>query len=142
MVPPFVVETGYLPVGEHDAEWTEFIERFGWNASRKRLISGLRRMALNLRGAGCGMMIMDGSFVTNVPAPSDYDACCDFTGMDALMIDLRLLGPKAVMKAHYLGELRPEQWLADGELTFRKFYQTDRDDRPKGVVRLQLGGVE
>jgi hypothetical protein len=28
--------------------------------------------------------------------------------------------------------------MADGEYTFREFFQTDRDNVPKGVIRLDL----
>lgn len=86
-------------------------------------------------------MFVDGSFVTDAPYPSDYDACCDYTGMDPLKIDLLLLGPKARTKAEYLGELYPEQRLVEGLITFREFFQTDRDDIPKGIVKLGLGSI-
>ena len=132
---------GYLPPGEHDADWPEFLDRFGWNLRRRWLIGGLRRMALNLRSAGCAALFVDGSFVTDHPHPGDFDACCDYTGMDPIMIDLRLLGPRDVMKAAYLGEVFPERRLADGALTFREFFQSDRDGRCKGIIRLELGSV-
>ena len=141
MIPPFDASSGYLPVGEHNAEWREFVERYSWNDRRRWLLSGLRRLASNLRDAGCRSILVDGSFVTSTPYPSDYDACCDYGGIDPLKVDLRLLGPRAVMKAYYFGEVRPERWLADAGITFREFYQSDRDGRPKGIVHLSLRDV-
>jgi hypothetical protein len=37
-VPPV---TSRIPRGEHQAEWDEVVERFGWNERRRRLIDGL-----------------------------------------------------------------------------------------------------
>jgi hypothetical protein len=48
------------------------------------------------------------------------------------------LGRREEIRAEFYGELFPEQYLADDEYTFREFFQTDRDDVPKGVVRLDL----
>jgi hypothetical protein len=141
MIPDFDATTGYLPPGEHEANWDEVIQRFGWNVQRKRILSGLRRAAVNLRDAGCVFFLLDGSFVTAKEWPVDFDACCDFSGMDPLKIDPRLMSGKDVMKAEFMGEVHPEHWVAGGGYTFREFFQTDRDDRPKGIIRLDLETV-
>ncbi|WP_431206451.1 DUF6932 family protein [Bradyrhizobium betae] len=138
MIPQFDPATGYLPPGEHFARWNEFALRFGGNPSRERLLIGLLRMAKNLAGAGCTFFLVDGSFVTDKDVPSDFDACCDFSGINVAKIDLTLFGSREEMKAEYYGELFPEHYMADDEYTFREFFQTDRDDVPKGVVRLDL----
>ena len=138
MLPPFDRSTGYLPAGEHFAGWAEFEERFGRNSTRRRLLAGLFRMAKSLAEAGCSFFLVDGSFVTNKPNPSDYDACCDFSGLNLKRIDLKLFGTREEIKAEFYGELFPEHYMADDEYTFREFFQTDRDDVPKGVVRLDL----
>jgi hypothetical protein len=130
--------TGYLPPGEHPAGWQEVYERFGWNRHRQWLLAGLLRMATNLRDAGCRFFLLDGSFISNVEYPEDYDACCDYSGMNPLKIDKHLLMGKKAMKAEFRGEVHPEKYLADGLTTFRDFFQTDRDDVPKGVVILDL----
>ncbi|MHC2663259.1 DUF6932 family protein [Bradyrhizobium diazoefficiens] len=138
MLPAFDESTGYLPPGEHSASWAELCERFGWNEHRQWLLSGLFRMATNLRDAKCRFFLLDGSFVSMTEFPEDYDACCDYTGMDPLKIDPHLLMGKKAMKAEFRGEVHPEKYLADGMITFREFFQTDRDDQPKGVVILDL----
>jgi hypothetical protein len=141
MIPPFDPVTGYLPPGEHRANWHDFVMRFGGNSHRKRLLDGIRRMASNLREAGCKFFLVDGSFVTTAEAPADFDACCDFSGINIGKVDLRLFAAgneRLEMKAEYFGELFPEHYMANGQYTFREFFQSDRDGIAKGIVRLEL----
>jgi hypothetical protein len=95
-------------------------------------------MAKSLANAGCGFFIVDGSFVTNKASPADYDACCDFSGVNPKKVDLKLFGTREEVKAEFYGELFPEQYMADDEYTFREFFQTDRNGIAKGVIRLDL----
>jgi hypothetical protein len=95
-------------------------------------------MAKSLADAGCTFFIVDGSFVTDKESPRDYDACCDFSGINPTKVDLKLFGSREEIKAEFYGELFPEHYMADDEYTFREFFQTDRDDIPKGVIRLDL----
>jgi hypothetical protein len=138
LIPQFDLSSGYLPPGEHFAGWNEFAKRFGGNPVRDRLLRGLLRMATNLRNSGCTLFLVDGSFVTSKAYPSDYDACCDFSGINVGKLDLCLVGSREEMKAEYFGELFPEHYMADDDYTFREFFQTDRDDNRKGLVRLDL----
>ncbi|KKD39161.1 MAG: hypothetical protein WAN66_22690 [Limnoraphis robusta] len=46
-------ENGNLPPGVHFCEWEEFVERFGTNDLRLRLMSGLRKAMEQLKIAGC-----------------------------------------------------------------------------------------
>lgn len=141
MIPAFEQATGNLPPGEHEATWEEVVERFSWNDRRKKILAGLRRAAISLRAAGCTFFLLDGSFVTAKELPRDFDACCDYSGMDPSKVDLRMMSGKKVMKAEFLGEIHPEHWVADGVYTFREFFQIDRDGRAKGIVRLKLETV-
>lgn len=141
MVPAFDSVTGELPAGEHPAGWDEVYERFGWNEHRRWLLAGLLRAAKNLRDAGCTFFLLDGSFVTSKEDPSDYDACCDYSGMDPFKIDPHLLSGKKAMKAEFRGEIHPESHSADGISPFREFFQTDRNGTPKGVVILDLSSL-
>jgi hypothetical protein len=141
VIPPFDPTTGYLPAGEHLAEWEEFAKRFGTNSTRERLLKGLLRMAKCLANAGCSFFLVDGSFVTNKESPADYDACCDFSGINPVKVDLTLFGTREEIKAEFYGELFPEHYMADDEYTFREFFQTDREGKPKGVVRLKLNNL-
>jgi hypothetical protein len=138
MLPAFDQLTGYLPAGEHAASWTEFVDRFGWNSHRTHLLEGMLRMAKNLKEAGCGFLLIDGSFVTAKELPSDYDACCDFSGINIGKIDLDFFGGRTEMKLKYFGELFPDHHQADDLYTYREFFQSDRDGAPKGVVRLLM----
>jgi Family of unknown function (DUF6932) len=138
VIPPFDASSGYLPAGEHLAAWVEFAAQFGGNAARNRLLEGLLRMAKSLAEAGCGFFIVGGSFVTDKPNPGDYDACCDFSGVNPKKLDLKLLGTREEVRAEFYGERFPDHYMADDEYTFREFFQTDRDGNPKGVIRLDL----
>jgi hypothetical protein len=142
MIPPFDPTTGYLPPGEHPATWQEVVDRFGWTPKRKHLLSGLRRMAMNLHQAGCRFFLLDGSFVTAKDEPGDYDACCDFSNIDVSVVDDRFAGTRLEMKLEYFGELFAEQTEAIAGYTFREFFQSDRDGAPKGVILLNLGTVQ
>jgi hypothetical protein len=139
MIPTFDIATGELPPGEHPAGWAELCERYGWNEHRRWLLAGLQRAAANLRDAGCKFFLLDGSFVSSKEHPEDFDACCDYTGMDPLKISPHLLMGKKVMKAEFRGEIHPENYVADGLSPFRDFFQTDRNGAAKGVVILDLG---
>lgn len=144
MIPDFNSETGYLPQGEHAADWIEVIDRFAWNDHRRHLLSGLRRLAAALRDEECRLFLLDGSFVTRKEFPGDYDACCDYAGMSPIaLMRLRLMGSREIMKAEYLGEVYAYEQLvpSDRRYTFREFFRRDRDDFPKGVVRLNLASV-
>ncbi len=144
MIPPFDDRTGYLPAGEHRAEWHEVAERFGWNDHRRQLLRGLHRLTSALRDLGCRLFLLDGSFVTEKDMPSDFDACCDYSGIPPKdLYRLRLMDSKEVMKAEWSGEIYPfqEHVPSDCRYTFRAFFQSDRDDMPKGVVSLDLGSV-
>ena len=144
MIPPFDDTTGYLPAGEHHADWNEVAERFGWNDHRRRLLRGLHRLSAALRDLGCMIFLLDGSFITEKELPSDFDACCDYAGIPPKDIyRLRLVDTSEVMKAEWLGEVYPlgEHVPSDDRYTFREFFQSDRSDLPKGIVRLDLASV-
>lgn len=144
MIPDFDPATGYLPQGEHAANWSDVIARFAWNTHRQHLVSGLCRLARALRDERCRLFLLDGSFVTRKEFPGDFDACCDYTGMSAIALKrLRLMTTKEIMKAEYFGEVyayaRPVP--SDDRYTFREFFSRDGDDVPKGLVRLNLASV-
>ena len=141
---PAWTDAGTLPPGEHAATWAECVERFGWNPYRLTLLEGLLRALQNLRDAGCQRVFLDGSFVTSKEAPGDYDGCWETRGVDVALLDpifidvadIRAGRPR--QKAKYRGELFAASWPADGKRRFREFFQYDRDDRPKGIVVIDL----
>ena len=142
-MPPFEPSTGYLPLGVHPWEWTEFVGAFIWNARRRLLLGGLRRALDNLRRGGCRQVIIDGSFVTSKDQPGDYDAAFDPVGVNGNLIDPILLrhddGRKA-MKAKYFGDVFPWGAIACAKtgMIYHDFFQQDRSGQPKGVVLLNL----
>ena len=100
--------TGYLPPGVHAAEWRELAGRFAGNSHRKRLIAGLLAACRNLAAAGCGELLLDGSFISAKSLPADYDGAWETADVDPSRLDPVLLDfsdRRAAMKAKYLGDL-------------------------------------
>ena len=107
MVPVTDPTTGYLPPGVHRAGWCELAARFAGNGHRVRLMGGLLAACRNLAGAGCRILLLDGSFVSAKPLPGDYDGAWETVGVNADRIDPVLLdfsNRRAAMKAKYFGE--------------------------------------
>jgi hypothetical protein len=140
---PFDPVTGYLQPGVHSLRWDRFSGLFFGNDWRARLGRGLYRALNNLRHAGCCQAIVDGSFVTAKPDPSDFDVAFDPVGVNASLLDPVLRrhdDGRRAMKAKYFGDIVPWGWIAcsaTGEL-YQEFFQTDRSGNPKGVVLLNL----
>jgi len=144
MIPALDPQTGYLPVGVHDAAWAEVAPRFAGNGHRHRLVNGLLEALRNLKSAGCGWVLLDGSFVSEKPLPSDYDGAWDAKGVDPYQLDPVLLdysNGRAAMKAKYGGELFPATAEAAPGILYREFFQRDRNGVPKGVVQIDLGSL-
>lgn len=145
MIPEFNPD-GNLPPGVHWATWQEFMERFGTTPRRQELLKGLRSAIDSLSKAGCQTIYIDGSFVTKKENPNDFDGCWDIEGVDAELLDPILLdlNPKREkQKAKYRGELFPASFLADAEgKTYLAFFQIDRNGNPKGIVAIDLGGLQ
>ena len=146
MIPRFDVD-GPLPPGIHRANWDEVALRFGNNPWRQQLLAGLRMAMESLRRAGCQTVYIDGSFVTDKEIPNDFDACWEEAGVAPELLDpvlLRFDAGRVAQKARYLGELFPASIgaTADG-ISFCEFFQMDRETgRPKGIVAMDLGGLE
>ena len=145
MIPDFDASTGNLPPGEHPATWQEMLDRYGYTPWRRRLLQGLLDALRRLRVAGCTRAYIDGSFVTAKERPSDFDACWEAQGVDFDLVDDRLLTfdkGRATQKAAFFGELFIADSRADPQGTlFLDFFQTDRDDRRKGIIVIDLKGL-
>ncbi|WP_236739270.1 DUF6932 family protein [[Phormidium ambiguum] IAM M-71] len=137
-------ENGNLPPGVHFCEWEEFVERFGTNDLRLRLMRGLRMAMEQLKAAGCRTIYIDGSFVTIKPDPGDFDACWDREDVDYDYLRQnapRLLNhlDRAAQKSKYKGEIfRSDQSVGDYGLTSIEFFQRDRKLNPKGIIAIDL----
>ncbi|HTH55709.1 MAG TPA: hypothetical protein VL728_06655 [Cyclobacteriaceae bacterium] len=142
MIPQFD-EFGLLPDGIHFSSWKEFNKRFGVNQHRTRLISGLVSAAKVLKGAGCLLIYVDGSFVTSKSYPSDYDACWDVVGVNPYLLDRLMIQfdelSRQLLRVKYFGDLFPAQIseTRSGK-SFVDFFQTDKETgRSKGIVALK-----
>ncbi len=82
MIPPYERETGNLPLGIHEAPWSEILVCFGSTPRRLSLLAGLQSALDRLRRAGCARAYLDGSFVTAKAAPNDFDVCWEMAGVD------------------------------------------------------------
>ena len=136
--------TGYLPPGVHDVGWCDVAGRFDGNSHRARLMGGLLAACRNLAAAGCGELLLDGSFVSANALPGDYDAAWETAGVDPGRLDPVLLdfsNRRAAMKAKYLGDLFPASALAAPGVLYRDFFRTDRNGVEKGVVLIDLGSL-
>ncbi len=142
---PAFESTGLLPPGVHWAPWLEIEQRFGTNAHRIKLLSGLHRAVLSLQAAKCSVVYLDGSFVTAKSIPTDYDACWEsfgvtFNALDPVFLDFS--NRRAAQKAKYFGEFFPAVERAETVSPFRiylNFFQIDKDTgAAKGIVGLKI----
>jgi hypothetical protein len=140
MIPDFEPGSGYLPPGEHEATWTEIRSRFGWNPRRRELLDGLADALAALAAAGCSTVWLNGSFVTAKDEPGDFDAVWNPSGVDAVVLErlapelFDFADQRAAQKRRFRGELFPNYVERSSGLPFADFFQTDRLDRPKGIV--------
>ena len=145
MIPAFD-EHGNLPPGEYPCTWEELEIRYATSNSRIYQLNGLRAALENLQTAGCQTVWINGSFISDKSNPNDYDACWSSDGIDPNNLDPTLLDfkhPRHTMQRKYRGEL----FIADlpatphGE-TFLEFFQRDKNNNVKGILRLELTGTE
>ena len=134
---------GNLPPGEHAPSWVEFAARYGTNPKRIAMLAKIEAWLTHMKQAGCRTAFVDGSFVCAEPAPTDYDACWDATGVDAARLDPALLvltdAGRRTIRRRYGGDIRPDMVCPPGTiLPYLRFFQRDRDGRRKGIVRFDL----
>lgn len=144
MIPPFQAN-GNLPAGIHDATWAEITTHLGYTPHRLRLLAGLLEAAQALHQAGSAWILVNGSFVTSKVQPNDIDACYDDAHLDYTLLAqlepslLDFSNRRAAQKARFYCEFFPAQAVADSAgWQFQSFFQKDRNDHPKGIVRLHL----
>jgi hypothetical protein len=142
MIPDFD-RNGNLPAGVHMATWQEFSDRFGFTVYRQELLLGLRSALISLQTAGCKVVYIDGSYVTDKEIPADFDGCWDTNGVDKSLVDPILLDFRSgrwAQKAKYHGELFPASFIESmSGQTFLNFFMTDkRTGSSKGIIALDL----
>ena len=73
MIPPFQ-DRGYLPPGVHPAKLDEVEARFGRQTELRRVqMESIGWLVDLARRAGVTRLVINGSFVTDVPEPNDVD---------------------------------------------------------------------
>ena len=131
-----------LPPGIHEATLSEVEQRFDTNERRKALYDGFRDGVQALLHAGCKIIFLNGSFVTDKSDPGDFDSCWDPTGVDVKRLApvfLDFSNKRRRQKLKFGGEFFPSSATADGSRTFVSFFQTDKDTgKEKGIIRIQL----
>lgn len=137
---------GALPLGIHVASWDEIVERFGWSDHRMDLLAGLADLLANLRAAGCRLVYLDGSFVTDKEVPGDYDLCWEMDGADLRKVDpivLDVAPPRAAQQARYRGDILPNVHEGSTGAPFVDFFQRNKvTGGSKGIVAINIEEVE
>lgn len=131
-----------LPPGVYDATLAEVQASFAINPKRVALFKGLLAGAKALHRAGCKVMYLDGSYITEKHNPDDFDACWDPHGVDPKALDPILLDfseRRKKQKQKYGGEFFPSSARADRTHTFIEYFRTDKHTgKEKGIIRLAL----
>jgi hypothetical protein len=131
-----------LPPGLHEASLDEVELVFVTDDYRRGLFDGLKSACSDLRSAGCTVLYLDGSYVTEKPNPGDFDACWDPTGVNPTLLDpvfLDFTDQRKGQKQKYGGEFFPASWLADGTCTFVDYFQVDKETGSrKGLLVVRL----
>jgi len=127
-------DVGYLPPGIHLASLDEIAARFGEESELRRAqMDSVRWLVEMTKRAGILRVILNGSFVTDVFEPNDVDCAM-------------LLSPDFPVDPVAAAELNDGLPFVDLHMVeanefailVDKFYATDRDSIPKGVIEVIL----
>jgi hypothetical protein len=138
---------GNLPPGIYHVSIEDIERRFTWTPRRLQLFKGLKRALANLSSAGVEKVWIDGSFVTNNPAPNDVDGCWEYkTGMNVEKLDKVFWDtnpPREAMKRKYHVDFFVKgMTLADAGGKFvEEFFQEDWDGNAKGIFVVDIRGL-
>lgn len=107
------------------------------------MFSGLTDACVSLAGAGCRMVLLDGSYVSSKALPGDYDACWEPDGVDFGKLDpvfAEFNNGRASQKAKFKGEFFPSTMVAaDIGRVFVEFFQVDRfTGKRKGILSISI----
>ena len=143
---PDLGQNGELPPGEHTATLDEVEQHFGLSTPRRiALMKGLRAAVANLAKAKVGQIWINGSFITDKPEPNDIDGCWQYSpDVNLERLDPVFLMPSRLpMKAKFGVEFFPASVVeAASGVPFPRFFQINRDGEPKGIIVVQIGGVQ
>ena len=107
------------------------------------MIRGLQAAVANLREAGVSTLYLDGSFVEKRREPNDIDGCWDAdrnVNFDSLDPVLREFSEgRRAMKSKFAVDFLVSGAIETGSgKPFVEFFQTDRDGKPRGLLRVNL----
>lgn len=143
MIPDFIdINSPWrvLPYGIHDATMNEVEERYAITEHRKLLFDGFQKGAEYLWRAGCRVIFLDGSFITEKEKPNDFDVCWDPTGVSPRQLNpvfFDFSNKRAAQKKQFKGEFFPSTAKADSTSFFIDFFQIDKyTGTAKGIVRI------
>ncbi|MCY3883687.1 MAG: hypothetical protein OXG24_02100 [Gammaproteobacteria bacterium] len=124
------------------ATLAETRNKFAFNSLRRRLFGGFLEAVQNFSNARCALVFLNGSYVTDDPNPSDYDACWNPIGVDRNRLDPILWSPefRSQQKTRYGGEFFPSTSIVSGtNQTFLDFFQFERlTGERKGILQIDL----
>ena len=147
MIPEFD-PTGNLPPGIHEATLDEVRKRYTSNLHRRRLFAGLEVAINDLRMAGCRRLYINGSFISAIKTPHDFDCCWDPAGVDLARLPPELGGHvrnrRAAQQARYMGDILPADAPVDALQTrCLEFFQQDkRTGAAKGIIVIALQAMQ
>ena len=131
MIPEFN-DNGYLPAGIHPATLDEIAARFGTESEMRRVqMESLRWLVELAWKAGVQRVVVNGSFVTDIPEPNDVDCI--------LLIDENFPGDVSAYDELLEGLpfVTAEIAEPDGFHRFTdRFFATDRNLEPKGMIEV------
>ncbi len=109
------------------------------------MLEGLKRALRMMENCGIERVYIDGGFVTDKPRPKDIDVCYDIPE------DARLGAMFPIYPTNHLtrsltirgfgAEFFPSDMVEeDSGKPFLDFFQIDKEDRPRGVILIELEG--
>jgi len=133
MIPPFT-EEGYLPPGVYPATVAEVAARFGQGSELRRVEMESLHWLVDLAGrAGVRRIVVNGSFVTEVPEPNDVD-CVLLVGAEfdrTAPAAVELLAGLPFISMDLVGDELFQEFIEN-------LFATDRKGAPKGMVEIIL----
>ncbi|MBL4664908.1 MAG: hypothetical protein JKY23_02975 [Nitrospinaceae bacterium] len=131
-----------LKAGIHELTLKEVEKKFCFNAHRKALFKGLKKVVRHLISVGAGDIYIDGSFTGDKEFPSDIDGCwvasddLKMEKIDPVLLDFS--GSRKRMKEKFGVDFFIADWTESGSgEPFLEFFQTDRDGNRKGIVKIK-----
>jgi hypothetical protein len=130
---PSLDQNGRLPPGKHQATLAEVEEIFVYNAKRREIFEGLKKLIELLKSVNSGTIYLDGSFVTAKARPSDIDVCWQ-----------PLLQATKENRKYHKDVFKADIFPADiveqnSKKYFLDFFQFDKDSgEKKGIIKIDL----